>query len=157
MPLHCSQPLTLFSHLIYAKKNPILFKVLLCEMDTDYICWIDVSMVLVSSLAYNLIFCVNDVRNVQLELCCQLFRLIVVKILFRKILDTHWEIWHLDIFRVYEVLFCWKRSSKPHSVEDPDDTDDCITNNDNICQSMPLNRSVIVQLHCIDVALVLKE
>ena len=89
MPLHCSQPLTLFSHLIYAKKNPILFKVLLCEMDTDYICWINVSVVLVSSLANNLIFCVNDVRNVQLELCCQLFRLIVVKILFRKILDTH--------------------------------------------------------------------
>ena len=58
-------------------------------MDTDYICWINVSMVLVSPFANNLIFCVNDVRNVQLELRCQLFRLIVVKILFRKILDTH--------------------------------------------------------------------
>ena len=157
MPLHCSHPLTLFSHLINAKKNPILFKVLLCEMYTDYICRIDISMVLVSLLANNLFFCMNHVRKVQLELGRQLFRLIVVKILFGKILDTHWEIRHLDIFGINEVLFSWEGSTEPHCVDDPDYTDDSITNYDDIRQSMPLNRPIIVQLHCIDVALVLKE
>ena len=42
--LHGSHSLPLFCHLIYAKKNTILLKVLLSKMDACYILWLDVPL-----------------------------------------------------------------------------------------------------------------